>query len=1191
MLLPSLPPHSSPRSGGSTSARLASFSLMPSDPSSNAGWLNCSKGANTLPLPLRKQSESSPAAQQLHDLAGAARQLTTLLTRLVANGGTARDGASEICAISAYAVGAEAAALVALSSNLAIEACLAEHNFTRACDATLRAAPPCNRLVTALPHELRDAAERCRSLNMSGAATRAGARPAASEVGRVAIREPPSARGALVQQVAEPISSALVIPVTDPITGTAVALLVCCNGRNGRFTLSDELLAECAALHVGLLWLHHVQVLRLAPLPGALLPAPDSSGARLRVHWSALVAARARQRELLAEAAVAMACVGGGEATVPPSQALRPACRRMLRARVMELRHTMLAAAATAPARGVEPVLDDISQQWVEVLLAEVRGEMTRLGGAGAAARVVEALEGPMQRAAQQAARHYSSSLKPRTASSSDGAHLEDDNGASEATSREAPMIETIERLVIQASLQTAAPFLLRLPPLIESRTPGLRMRLATTLNEEATWVAQENAITAGFLSGEPPVLEPWLEQWRTSSLDDVHEHAQDSGEETAKAAGPALSTLMSLHEARLRDELGAQLQGASLLFHSFLEQQYCRIAQWVDASLKGRLVYRETMLETMRAATPRWMRQLLAGTVQCHTPVHRRFEGRVAAAATAAAGGEIKRAEPPDFAVPTLTGVAEGVVGELIKVAGKALDPLAKQFGTVVAQTRPRIIKLRPSLREELLSLLAACVVHPRQVLISARAVVQAANSVQAAMLTLEPKLAPLRSEKVDQAVPTAELPQTMRQGVKEAMIGEMPQLVPNLAAIVATLAHTSEAMEAHAQRHLTGWTERCYAKLLTALTDVAGPRAAEVAMPRVADMLPASAQQVVRDLHREARLAQEHELALCSRLLEAEAHVARCIARPIAEEHIPGAVGRFLAEIGASLRGEIDAIIQAEASAIGPDADDADDADELADGGAAAASAEAAAFFAEEQRHGLYQRMCQIFARPVVEVLESAVLRAIESGDWHFPRSISTSVIACVKSWVSAVHTRIGRRFLHGASSTDAALLEFAQTMLPQAAEMAGPPCVQQSEMPLVEDQLIVATERVLDTLPQALAKLEEYTPAPALSVLLHHERNVLESADTSTPHGSAGDALLGSAPANVRPLFAYGCMRPGLCHNVTSCRRRLASLLASSFVSQPLDTPRAPHRRSHPCAARCVLPPGALVGLAAATARLPH
>ena len=93
------------------------------------------------------------------------------------------------------------------------------------------------------------------------------------------------------------LQSALITPVADPQTGSTVALLVCANAKAGRFAVHDELFAEGAAYHLGLLWQHHIQLLRLVPLPGAPLAPPDEAAALLQAARLARLMSRRRTRQ------------------------------------------------------------------------------------------------------------------------------------------------------------------------------------------------------------------------------------------------------------------------------------------------------------------------------------------------------------------------------------------------------------------------------------------------------------------------------------------------------------------------------------------------------------------------------------------------------------------------------------------------------------------------------------------------------------------------------------------------------------------------------------------------------------------------------------------------------------------------------------------------------------------------------
>ena len=195
----------------------------------------------------------------------------------------------------------------------------------------------------------------------------------------------------------------------------------------------------------------------------------------------------------------------------------------------------------------------------------------------------------------------------------------------------------------------------------------------------------------------------------------------------------------------------------------------------------------------------------------------------------------------------------------------------------------KPRVVALREPLHEEMLGLLATCVLHPRPVLHAARAMARAADAVQSAIVTLEPQLTPLRDEKKDHAVPSEDLSKTIRQAIKQVreiasdcvrlrsiapdcvrlhsiafdcvrlrpiafdcvrlrlevrpsapdcarhsderhaflqgMLLEMPQLVPSLVSIVHAAEHAPDAMEPLIQQQLTGWAERCYTQVVAAL------------------------------------------------------------------------------------------------------------------------------------------------------------------------------------------------------------------------------------------------------------------------------------------------------------------------------------------------------------------------------------
>ena len=1112
--LPSLPPHSAPKRGGGGGSGVTSFSLGPTDATA-PGWMRCLRGGNKLPLPLRLQADD--ATGRLNSVVGSAGQLTVALKRLIVAHATARDGVAGLCAITAQAVSADSAALLPATA-LDVEACLSEHNFSHVCDATVAASPPCQRLVAAMRHELLTAAETRQSLNISGGVPveqRSGLRPpAALESGQVALREPPSVGGAVVKQRLVALHSALVTPVTDPNTGSTIALLICCNASAGRFALADELFCESAAQHLSLLWLHHIQMLRLVPLPSAPLPPPDQSASRLRVHWHALADARSRQQELRAAEAHASKRAGGGDPTPKAIDAVCLACRRMLRARSLELRHAMLTAAAVAPKRDVEAHLESMAERWSAALIAELRGEASRLAGPAAASCVNETFQDPgspdggpsgglLLRAAQAAARHHAGRRTADPAARSRfvvGGQQGQDEGAS-------ALLSDVEQLVIQPALEAAAPVLLTLPTLLDERAAAVRTRIAENLTADATWVAQDETLTDSLVDerGGPPLLSGWLVRWQTTYLDDLRERAQQTaGEDAAAAALPALQELLSLQATAFRNELGAQLQGASLLFRSMLEQQFWRVAEWVESALRGRLTYREKILHLLRAALPRWLRHLLVVVTQNGVPAHRRFDGRASAATESPSEPSI---EPPDYCVSALVSVAEAVVGEFIQVACKALEPLSKQYSAVVGQVRPRIIQMKSLLREEFVSLLSICVVHPRHVLPACRAVLRAADAVQSAMLGIETQLLALRDEKANNVVATQDLPLTFRQLVKHVMCGEMPQLALKLATNLAVHEHSTQALDQELEQHLQGWTERAYAELLTGLTDLAGPRIAEGAMPQVANVLPASAQQMARDLQRDMQLNQMQDLAMRERILEAESNVVRCMAQLRVRKHVPTAVARFVRRIGDALCAEVHVMVPKPPHAK-PDAKAHADDDAIEEATSLVKYEDASA----AARANLFDKVSELLSLPVIDMLEQAIAEAVRHGDWQLPASVSTTALACAKRWLSSVHVRADRRAAQDPPGSEKLLLEVVQSTLLAAVPWLGRPELPLNALPLAGDGLMAATDRLLASLRATLSKPGDYAIDPAVSVMLLMDPG---PPDPKPREPAVHDLLRGSAP----------------------------------------------------------------------------
>ena len=1084
-LLPSLPPHSS----RSLTARVASWSVPGAESPTEAGWLRCAKGANGLPLPLRLSKDSAGAQRRLEQQASAAQQLTLQLTRLITANATAKDGVGGLCMIAAHAVGAEETCLVA-ASTLGMETCLSEHNFVRACEATCAASPVCQRLMGALGYELRDAAESRASLNIG---SNTDSRSAALEIGQVALREPLSPHGAILKQSQPPLVSALVTPVCDPSSGSTVALLICCNARGGRFLLCDELLCECAALHAGLLWQHHIQVLRLVPLPIVPLQPPDASAERLREQWRSLAHGREQLRELRTEGVRALERIAGAASMLEPQEVVCQACRRLLRARAYELRSALRLASEQ---RASADALAQLAQHWREAVQLELHGEASRLGGAAAAVCIAEVLDEPLRAAAEHAANHFTHGPKwPQ----------------SNAELKTAPKtaVEALERLVIQPTLCLAAPTLSRLIAIVDERTMSVRARLAQSLVEQATWVAQQDASTADLLTGVPTSLGVWTDGWHAACLAEVRLHVRRiTGDVPAAAAANALEHLVELHGEAMRADLSMQVQGASQLLRSLFEQHFWHIASWVDVELKGRLVYRERFLEKVRSDVPRWLRLLLAGIVQCSAAAPCRFEARAAAAAAGSAGTPL-HLESPEYAWPTLSGLSDRVVGELLHAVESALEPLTKQYAEVAVHVRPRIKSLRDPVHEQMLRLLGACVSHARHVFFASRAMLRAADSVQRAILALEPQLVPLRNEKKDHAVAAEDVTLTTRQAIKQSMLVEMPQIVPALVALVAAFEHKGEVLEPRIQQLLASWTERSHVRLLAMLTDIVGPKAAEAALPRLADVLPASAQQLADELHRDVRMFHALDIASRHSLLEAESHVVRCMALPAADAHLRTATGLFIGRIGSAIHKEVQAILDKEALARGM----------LATASLEEVDAAASDAATEQHRNALYQKAAQVLAMPVVEMLEQLLMRALQQDDWQSPQRIAATAVVYSKSWLVAVRARVSRRFLKAASVSEHRLLEFLMVTLEQAVGWFGMPALDVSDLAIEADGLLTTVDDYITQLGGTLSE-SDCTPPAALQVLLLHHM------EERTQPAESHDVMRGSVPSAIH---AWALRRP--------------------------------------------------------------
>ena len=77
-------------------------------------------------------------------------------------------------------------------------------------------------------------------------------------------------------------------------------------------------------------------------------------------------------------------------------------------------------------------------------------------------------------------------------------------------------------------------------------------------------------------------------------------------------------------------------------------------------------------------------------------------------------------------------------------------------------------------------------------------------------------------------------------------------------------------------------------------------------------------------------------------------------------------------------------------------------------------------AAAFAEMQRFQLHELAAQVYAFPVLGVLEKGLVHLLEHADWQWAESLTPAYHNCVRRWIGSVRERIGRKFLP--SGTDA-------------------------------------------------------------------------------------------------------------------------------------------------------------------------
>ena len=333
-------------------------------------------------------------------------------------------------------------------------------------------------------------------------------------------------------------------------------------------------------------------------------------------------------------------------------------------------------------------------------------------------------------------------------------------------------------------------------------------------------------------------------------------------------------------------------------------------------------------MMATARRAFVPLLRQLLAAIVRVQVPAESRLDARHAAAV--ADPSEAPAVPPtPFYAEAALNQAVNKLVDEFIKAVVQAIDPLAKQYGGVVAQVRPRVIKIRLGLRAQLLEIATLCVLHPEHLLSACRALLEASDRLRAAVLLLEPVLLPLSTSRDEQhAVPAAELPVVLRAAVKQGTVGEMATLAPALAAVLARHEHRAPELEDHLHQAVAGWSERSYTQLLASFTAHCGAELAEGAMPHVAALLPSTGQWLADELTRQARLVRAAAVARAQRTIDAERGVMQCLVQPTAAAHAT-AIARGVARVvGSALAREIDEIVERSVAAklkeqMGPEDD----------------------------------------------------------------------------------------------------------------------------------------------------------------------------------------------------------------------------------------------------------------------------
>lgn len=875
-VVPSLPPHAaSPRSGR---IRLASFALSPME--SGGNWLQCRRGANTLPMQMRLRAEVKSSAQQQAQTLGCVQQLSAQLVRMLSAGTSVSASLAVMCAIGAEGMRAGAVALIAASQLGAAEhVYLTERSFELACSKLMSGAPACARLASAIPLELAAAAERRMSLNLHGAHSLshrphlAAQMPASVDVAQVPCRESPATAGSLVLDEAEKqvVESALVVPVADPNTGSTVALLLVCNSASSYFGLGAELVAESVALHVGLVWRHHLERLRLVPLPGAVLPSPDEAAKRLTWQWQAFCESAAHfQRKRADEAAAVPALSAGNQNAM---ETLLASCQRVLNVRLLELRHTLLLLASEdhsdPPTSPLFKLYEHMAHQWTVSTLHELTAELGSLGtGDLVIKRVEPQLDSKLRTMARQAARYHAKAATENT----DAVLPDSARGASfrrrsmttsehllasavpNVTSPARPsltrggrgsensFVSLVDQHIIFPTLHIALQVLRAAPVLLREREAALRKDIAAALTSDAP-VDEARTVTLVDGHAQHLSLSSWIPTWTAETTDALFELVDMLGDaHMASAAHPALVSLAEQQASEVRVRIGAQLHSACQLVLSALQSRCWLIVEWIEAALHGRLSVRDSLGVLLQQLLPSVLRPLLAALARI-APLQSRCYERSEGFAPLEDG-------PSDPANQHLQLAADEAAEAFVLLVQQALDPLSDQFEGVLATVRPQLVTLQQPLAEELDSLVLACYRTPELLTATQKSLNSVAQGVQSALLKLEPTLLAQVGREHTSLSSSEEVAHVTRRAVKQNLLRDVHLLSRDIAALLATRRSDTRQLELEVQEKLRAWSEGAYVRLLRALTDHGGQRLAEAAMETAAVILPACAQRAVREL-----------------------------------------------------------------------------------------------------------------------------------------------------------------------------------------------------------------------------------------------------------------------------------------------------------------------------------------------------